>query len=63
MKLEKKFTQIIEILNKVNGDNAFKKTTMFKLIKRFNGGYEDSKDHVRLGRSLTLYVMTTILNL
>lgn len=47
VKHEKNLNEIIEISNIVYRDNALKKTTIFKWIKRFNKGFEGCKDNVR----------------
>lgn len=52
-KLRKISNKIIEILNTVYGDNVLRKTTMFKLIKRFNEGSEGCKNNVKLEHPFT----------
>ncbi|KAF2889957.1 hypothetical protein ILUMI_16215 [Ignelater luminosus] len=46
-------SKIHEKLSAVYGDNALKKTTLFKWIKRFIEDREDCKDDARPGRPST----------
>jgi len=53
VKLGKTSLQMHEMLNTVYGDDALKKTALFKWIKRFQEGREDCKDDTRPGRPST----------
>jgi len=53
VKLGKSGNEIREMLEKVYGDNAMKKTAVFKWVKRFSEGRESVTDEKRSGRPAT----------
>lgn len=60
VKLGKNYQEIAEMLRVVYGDNAMKKTAIFKWIKRFKEGREDATDDARIGRPSTSCVHENI---
>jgi len=53
VKLGKSGNEIREMLLKVYGDNAMRKTAVYKWVKRFSGGKESVTDEERSGRPAT----------
>ena len=53
VKLGKSGNEIREILVQVYGDNAMKKTAVYRWVKRFSEGRESVTDEERSGRAAT----------
>jgi len=62
VKLGKSGNEIREMLMQVNGDNAMKKTAVYKWVKRFSKGRESVTEKERSGRTATSITEENIAN-
>jgi len=62
VKLGKSGKEIREMLMQVNGDNAMKKTAVYKWVKRFSKGRESVTEKERSGRTATSITEENIAN-
>jgi enamine deaminase RidA (YjgF/YER057c/UK114 family) len=63
VKLGKSGNEIREVLVQVYGDNAMKKTALYKWVKHFSGGKESVTDEERLGRPATSRTEENVANI